>query len=171
MAAPSHVWRVVTCSLCLVQVNFHVHTCHVSNYIFCLSRARIVSDYQSYIAHHIALQEHNSITLHTASVTTTCKYEEQPDVIPGTIPIQRQSIIPRFEELSPSSMFSIPRLSFTSSLPPYMLCLDQSLLELNSDPGSQAGLRLSLLLMLEEVSVRMITVFGPKRRCTSQVSC
>ena len=144
MAAPSHVWRVVTCSLCLVQVNFHVHTCHVGNYIFCLSRARIVSDYQSYIAHHIALQEHNSITLHTASVTTTCKYQEQPVVIPGTIPIQRQSIIPRFEELSPSSVFSIPRLSFTSSL--HMLCMAQSL-ELNSDPGRRTGLRLSLLFM------------------------
>ena len=143
MAAPSHVWRVVTCSLCLVQVNFHVHTCHVGNYIFCLSRARIVSDYQSYIAHHIALQEHNSIT-HTASVTTTCKYQEQPVVIPGTIPIRRQSIIPRFEELSPSSVFSIPRLSFTSSLP--MLCMAQSL-ELNSDPGRRTGLRLSLLFM------------------------
>ena len=143
MAAPSHVWRVVTCSLCLVQVNFHVHTCHDGNYIFCLSRARIVSDYQSYIAHHIALQEHNSIT-HRECYTTTCKYEEQPVVIPGTIPIQRQSIIPRFEELSPSSVFSIPRLSFTSSLP--MLCLEQSL-ELNSDPGRRTGLRLSLLVM------------------------
>ena len=63
MTAPSHVWRVVTCYLCLVQVKFpSVHTCHVGNYIFCLSQARIVSDYQSYIAHHTALQEHNSIT-------------------------------------------------------------------------------------------------------------
>ena len=91
MAAPSHVWCVVTCSLCLVQVSFHVHTCHVCNYIFCLSRARIVSDYQSYIAHHITLQEHNSIT--HPDVLTTCKYEEQPLVIPGTIPTQIQSII------------------------------------------------------------------------------
>ena len=128
MAAPSHVWCVVTCSLCLVQVNFHVHTCHVGNYIFCLSRARIVSDYQSYIAHHIALQEHNSIT--HPGVITTCRYEEQPLVIflePSRPinPIHHPSLRNYHPHLCSPSPVSI----FTSSLLVLglVLCMDQSL--------------------------------------------
>ena len=134
------VWLHVPC-VWSKSTSMSIHVMSVTTFFVCLGpelcqtirvTSLITSDYK------------NTTPLHNASVTTTCKYEEQPVVIPGTIPIQRQSIIPRFEELSPSSVFSIPRLSFTSSLP--MLCMAQSL-ELNSDPGRRTGLRLSLLFM------------------------
>ena len=134
MTAPSHVWRVVTCYLCLGQVKFpSVHTCHVGiTYIFCLSQARIVSDYQSYIAHHTALQEHNSIThpvmLQLANMKSTIWVFLEP-----SRPCLRQSIIRRFEELSPPSVFSIPRLGL------HFLCMDQSL-ALSPGSAHQAGL-------------------------------
>ena len=135
MTAPSHVWCVVTCSLCLVQVKFpSVHTCHVGNYIFCLSRARIVSDYQSYIAHHTALQEHNSIT-HPAML--------QLANMKSTIWVFLEPSRPR-ANLSSDDLRNYhrhlcsPRLKI-HFLPP-SLCMDQSLA---LSPGStlQSGLR------------------------------
>ena len=166
MAAPSHVWRVVTCSLCLVQVNFHVHTCHDGNYIFCLSRARIVSDYQSYIAHHIALQEHNSIT-HRECYNNlqiwraTCCYSwNHPD--PTSIhhpPIW--GIITIICVLhSPSQLHFLPPYAMFGAITGTQL-----------RPRTANWTEIESSCYVEEVSVRMITGLGPKGRCTSQVSC